>query len=132
VPRYDYACAEHGVHEVFRRMSDPEPKGCTAVAGCDRPVTQHFSPAHLPNARIEVTGEDSTDQRRVEDGTAVFNVGLPPVETVVGTRADGKPKLAHRPITHHEVGSKRNAHELAKRAGLIPMAEGSYRTLGKG
>lgn len=137
MPLYDIACPEHGVHEVYRRFH--EPFSCEGAPlrnaarpergrrRCYLPVQQIITP---PLIRIECSGESASDPRRIADGTAEFNMGLPGVETVVGTRADGKPKLAYRPITHHEVGSNKNAREIAKRNGLEPMTSGSYRTAG--
>jgi hypothetical protein len=123
-------CEFHGESEIFARMSDPRPFRC-ALAGCGLPLTQVFHPATVPHARIEISGEDSTDPRRVRDGTAGFNVGLPPIDTPVGTRADGKPKLSTRPVTHNELGTRRGTLEYAKRHGLEPIEKrGAYRPLG--
>jgi hypothetical protein len=73
---------------------------------------------------IEVGAEDSRDQRRIADGSAGFNAGLPGVETVVGTRPDGKPRLEYRPVTNAEVGTGRSLREYAKRCGLEPVSKG--------
>ncbi len=73
------------------------------------------------NLSCTVAGEPSSDPRRRVDGTSEFNMGLPGVDTVIGTRADGKPKLAYRPISHNELATDRKRKEYAKRKGLIPM-----------
>ena len=130
VPRYDVRCPEHGVHEVFRKMSGDEPFYCEIDPECDQPVVQDFT-NHRFYASIEAADAPSSDPQRVKDGTSEFNLGLPGVDTVVGTRADGKPKLAYRPLTHNEVGTNRNMREIAKRNGLIPMERGSFRAIGK-
>jgi hypothetical protein len=80
---------------------------------------------------IDAGGEDSPHPSRIADGSAKFNMGLPPVETVVGVKPDGKPKLATRPITNHELGSNRGVREYAKRNGLIPTSEGRFRGIGR-
>jgi len=130
VPIYPTRCPLHGDTEIFARMSDPRPFPCP-VPACGLPMTQVFHPESLPHARIEVSGEDSTDPRRVADGTADVNAGLPGVDTVVGTRPDGKPKLEYRPITNNELRSKRGVAEYAKRHGLVPVeSRGQYRPLG--
>lgn len=140
MPRYDIACELHGVHEVIRRPL--EPFACEAAPSrnevrggkrrrCFAEVEQRIFADSLPGARIECAGDDVKNPARVADGTAQFNIGLPGVETVVGVRPDGKPKLAYRPITHNEVGSNRNAREIAKRNGLQPGGEGAYRSVGR-
>lgn len=78
---------------------------------------------------IDAGGEDSPHPDRIADGTAGINLGLPPVETVVGTRPDGKAKLESRPITHHELANNRGVREYAKRNNLEPMTRGRYRGL---
>lgn len=98
---------------------------------CFAPVEQVITAASLPGMRMEAAGDDAAAPGRIADGTAKFNMGLPGVETVVGTREDGKPKLAYRPITHNEVGSNRNAREIAKRNGLEPMTSGTFRSVGR-
>lgn len=139
MPRYDLRCDSHGLHEVFARMGDP--LECQAAPPvnpyhpekgrrrCFAPVEQVISPSALPGVRIDCAGDSSRDERRIADGTADFNMGLPGVDTVVGTRPDGKPKLAYRPLTHHEVGSNANAREIAKRKGLEMVGDGAYRTV---
>jgi hypothetical protein len=96
---------------------------------CFGEAEQIISPGGLPGVRIDCAGEAASIPQRVADGTAEFNMGLPGVETVVGTRADGKPKLAYRPLTHNEVGSNQNAREIAKRKGLEMAGDGAYRTV---
>jgi hypothetical protein len=81
---------------------------------------------------IEIGAEDSTDPRRIADGTAGFNVGLPPVDTVIGHHPNGKPVIASRPVTHNELGSNRKRREYAKRHGLEPLeSRGQFRAVGK-
>lgn len=82
-------------------------------------------------ASIDVGPQDSTEPSRVRDGTAAFNVGLPGVETVIGRRPDGKPRLSYRPIANNELGTTRNRNEYAKRHGLITMdPKGSKKAVG--
>lgn len=94
----------------------------------------HCSNAHNPflgiGMRLEVGCEDSSDPGRVADGTSAFNMGLPGVETVVGTRADGKPKTAYRPVSNNELATARARREYAKSRGLEPLAQKTYRTVG--
>jgi hypothetical protein len=96
---------------------------------CFAEVRRIFDRAYLPGVRIDAAGEDARIPERVADGTAKFNVGLPGIDTIVGRRPDGKPKLDYRPITNHEVGSNRNARELAKRSNLEMIGAGSYRSV---
>lgn len=88
-------------------------------------------PAYSVFASIEVGSEDSKDPGRVRDGTASFNIGLPGVETVVGKRADGKPKLGYRPVSNNELSTNRARNEYAKRHGLVPMQEHTKRAVGR-
>jgi hypothetical protein len=139
VPRYDIRCEAHGVHEVFRKFG--EPFACEAAPPvnpyrpakgrqrCFHEVEQIITSAGMPGVRIDCAGENSTSEQRIADGTAQFNMGLRGVDTVVGVRPDGKPKLEYRPLTHHEVGSNANAREIAKRTGLEMQGEGAYRTV---
>jgi len=89
----------------------------------------------VPNARIDAAGDDSRDPRRIADGTAHLNIGMAPIETVVGTRVSGdpalhgRPALATRPMTNHEISSNVKRRDLAARAGLTPMERGVYRPL---
>jgi hypothetical protein len=139
VPRYDVRCPEHGLHEIFRKFTEPFSceageyvNPCHPEKGrrrCYWPVEQVISAFHMPGVRIDCAGENAADERRIADGTAGFNIGLRGMDTVVGTRPDGKPMLEYRPLTHHEVGSNRNARELAKRQGLEMLGEGAYRTV---
>jgi hypothetical protein len=104
----------------------------TATATSPLPLAEEI--ADLAR-RIDAAGEDSRDPRRIADGTAHLNLGLPGVDTVVGTRRswdpklDGKPATEYRPITNQEVASNRNRRELAKRSGLDPIERGVYRGL---
>lgn len=82
------------------------------------------------NVSIEVGCENSTDPRRVADGSAIFNVGLPGVETVIGTRPDGRPRTSYRPVTNDELGTARARREYAKRAGLEPAITKVKRVVG--
>lgn len=86
-------------------------------------------PVGVPNVRIDAAGDDSTNAQRVADGSARFNTGLRGIETVVGTRRDGKPAIEYRPISNAEVSSNRNRRELAKRQGLGTYESGVYRGL---
>jgi hypothetical protein len=140
VPRYDCRCPEHGTHEVFRRIG--EPLSCEAAPPrnayrggrkrrCFAPVEQVITALTIPGMRMSCGGESAPSEARRQDGTADFNMGLPGVETIIGTREDGKPKLAYRPITHNEVATNRNAREIAKRAGLEPLSGGAYRSVGR-
>lgn len=129
------------MHEVFRKIGEPfscegapplnELRPWRGRRRCYAPVEQIITTDGLPHARISCAGEDAAAAHRVADGTAKFNMGLPGVETVVGTRADGKPKLEYRPLTHNEVGSNRNAREIAKRNGLEPLGAGAFRAVGR-
>lgn len=143
MPTYPCRCPEHGDFEAFRYMSARDTLVCEAAPlknpvrpergrrRCFMPVEQVMVSTALPGVRIDAAGESSTDPRRLADGSAHFNIGLPGVDTVVGTRPDGKPQLAYRPRTHHEVGSNANAREIAKRHGLEMMGSGAYRTVPK-
>jgi hypothetical protein len=128
VARYDVNCPLCGIVEVSAPME-------FAMAGslacsCGAPAPQVFTADHLAGVRIDAGGEDSPHPQRRHDGTAGINLGLKGIDTVVGQRADGKPKLDYRPLTNHEVGSNRKAREIAKQQGLIPMGGGRYRSLG--
>lgn len=79
-------------------------------------------PRYSVYASIDAGGEDSTDPRRIADGTAAFNVGLPGVETQVGVRADGRPKLHYRAVTNNELATSRGVREYARRHNLEPIA----------
>lgn len=97
---------------------------------CSNFCPQHFGSTHFPGLRVDCTGDDSGDARRVRDGSSIYNLGLGGVDTVVGKRPNGKPRLSYRPLTHHEVGSRRNAREIAFRQGLEPASGGAYRSIG--
>lgn len=78
---------------------------------------------------VDATGEDSTNPQRIADGTAGFNMALPPVTTKTGERdAFGQMKVSARPRTMNEVGSSRKLREVAKRANLTVL-ETSKRAL---
>jgi hypothetical protein len=117
------------VQETIASVQDAS-DGLLRCPICSNFCPQHFGPSHGVGMRIDCTGEDATSAFRVEEGTARFNLGLRGIDTVVGKRPDGKPKLAYRPITHHEVGSRRNAREIALRQGLEPASGGAYRSIG--
>ena len=68
-------------------------------------------------------GEDSTNASRVADGTAGFNLGLPPVDTFHGVRPNGTRAVTSRPITHNELPTKRKREDYAKAHGLVPMGD---------
>ena len=127
--RYDVLCPLDGVLETVASVEDATAGALTCPA-CGDFCPQHFGAASFPGMRIDATGEDSGDPRRIRDGSSVFNLGLSGVETTIGTRADGKPKLAYRPLTHHEVGSRGKAREIALRQGLEPAGGGAYRVIG--
>lgn len=128
MPFYDVSCPRHGVHEIRRAMDAAD---FCPVDGCDEPVAQHFSPAYFLGGRIDAGGEDVREGERVQDGSSGWNLGVPGVETVVGTRPDGKPKTEYRPMTNHELGSNRGVREYAKRHNLTPVDAGRYRTVGR-
>ncbi len=127
--RYDTACGACGILETLATVQDAA-DGALRCPQCGDFVPQHFGPAHGVGMRVDATGDDATAPFRVAEGTARFNLGLPGVDTVVGAWPDGKPRLAYRPLTHHEVGSRRNAREIALRHGLKPAGGGAYRSIG--
>lgn len=97
------------------------------IDGCSEPVHRHFSADSVPFGSIDAMGDDVTTDNRRADGSAGWNLGLPGVTTVVGTKANGKPKTAYRPLTNREVGSNRNAQEIAKRNNLTALDDGRRR-----
>lgn len=127
MPAYDVRCDDCGVNEIIATPSEAR-AGELRCGYCRKPSPQVFSPANAPHARIDAGGEDAAMSKRVQDGTAQFNMGLPGVETRVGTRADGKAKTEYRPITNRELGSNAGVREYAKRHGLTPIEGGRYRT----
>lgn len=129
MPRYDVSCELCGVGETFATIEDARLRRF-ACPYCGLSAPQHFSPRSFPQARIDSAGEDSTDPRRIADGSAGWNLGLRGIDTVVGTRPDGSKMLEYRPLTNHEVSSNRARSEAAKRQGMTPMERGSYRPLG--
>jgi hypothetical protein len=129
VPRYDLFCQLHDVVETFATVETVR-SGTLCCPYCGLEAPQVFSPRSFPQARIDSAGEDSTDPRRIADGSAGYNLGLRGIDTVVGTRPDGTPMLEYRPLTNHEVSSNRARSEAAKRQGMTPMERGSYRPLG--
>ncbi len=82
------------------------------------------------NVSIEVGCENSSDPRRIADGSARFNAGLPGVSTEIGKRPDGSAALSYRPITNDELGTARARREYAKRVGLEPQTAKVKRALG--
>jgi hypothetical protein len=128
---YSVRCASCGDHDLFRNMVDVISKGNGAFAceHCSGAVQQIITPEGLPNARIDSAGDDATIPKRIADGTASWNLGLPGVDTNVGRRPDGTEALEYRPRTMREVSNNRNASEIAKRANLAPL-ERAYRPLG--
>ncbi len=70
---------------------------------------------------VDATGEDSTDPRRIKDGTAGMNLGLRGIDTVVGSNPDGTPRLEYRAVAHNEIASARRLKEYAKRNSLTPQ-----------
>lgn len=126
MPLYDVNCATCGVGETSAPISEASDLRCPS---CGESAPQRFSEANLGIVLIEAGGEDSPHAGRRADGTAGLNIGLPPVDRIVGTRPDGKPMIDSRPRTNHEVGSNRNAREIAKRHNLEPLSSGRYRSL---
>lgn len=82
------------------------------------------------NVSIEVGCENSTDPRRISDGSSIFNAGLPGVTTEIGRRPDGSKALAYRPVTNDELGTARARREYARRAGLEPQTAKIKRAVG--
>lgn len=129
---YDANCADCGVNEILASVQDVRANGGRVPCGdCGALVEQYIGPRHGQYIRIDAGGEDSTDPKRVADGTAGFNMGLKGVDTVVGQRPDGKPRLAYRPFSNAELGSNRAIREEAKRQGLTPADGGRFRTVGR-
>lgn len=85
-----------------------------------QPETEFLRNARSVRMSVEAEGEDSTLPQRVREGTAQYNIGLRGIDTVVGTRPDGKPALAYRPITHNELPTARARREYAKRTNCSP------------
>jgi hypothetical protein len=67
---------------------------------------------------VDAGGEDSPHPERQRDGTAIYNVGLPPIDLPDGTC---------RPISNAELGSNRGVREYAKRTEMEPMNSGRWR-----
>lgn len=143
VPVYQIRCPLHGVHDVIRPIERFDDLWCEAAPPrnalrpssprqrCFAPVDHHFTADMLARGLIDAGGEDATEiSARVADGTARYNVGLPGVDTVVGTRPNGKAALEYRPITHHELGSNAGVREYAKRHNLEPVeSTGRFRSV---
>jgi hypothetical protein len=129
MPRYDTFCEDHGVLETYASM-ETAGLGMLQCPTCLNFCPQSFGPANAVEMRVDSAGEDSRDPRRVADGSASWNIGLPGVDAVVGTRPDGKPKLAYRPLSNHEVSSNRKRREIAARHGLTPTEKAAYRPIG--
>lgn len=127
--RYDTNCESCGVLETTATVKEAA-DGALRCASCGNFAPQHFGPANIPQMRVESAGEDSRDPARVADGTEKFNLGLRGVDTPIGKRPDGRPRLAYRPLTNHEAGSNRKIREIAKRQGLTPAYNGAYRPIG--
>jgi len=130
VPLYDANCPTCGVNEILAVPSEVH-DGLVQCGLCRAWVPQLIGPSHGQYVRIDAGGEPIETSQRRRDGTAEYNLGLYGVDTVVGTRPDGKPKLAYRPITHHELKNNRGVREAAKRQGLTPVEHGRYRTIGR-
>ena len=80
---------------------------------------------------VDAAGEDSTDPRRIADGSASYNYGLPGIPgEVIGKDAYGKTKREIRQVHNNEITSGRKLREMAKRAGLTPL-EAPKRAVGK-
>lgn len=127
--RYDTNCPACGVLETLATVEDAG-LGMLRCPGCGDFAAQHFGPSNAVQMRVDSAGEDSKDPRRIADGSASWNAGLPGVETVIGQRRDGKPKLAYRPLSNSEVSSNRKRREIAARHGLTPTEKAAYRPIG--
>ena len=125
---YDVRCSDCGVNEVIATVDEAR-ADALRCGYCGRPAPQFFASDRRFYASIENADEDARDPARVKDGTAKFNVGLFGRETVVGTRRDGKPKIAYRPIARNELPTNRAVREEAKRQGLTPVESGSFRAI---
>lgn len=115
MPRYDVKCPVHGVHEIVRPMRGGEPLRCEAEVDCAETVARHFAPGCFAGARIddmENAGSERTDASRG------FNLGLP------GVTENGKYRARHS----SEVGSNRQAREIARQHNLTPVDGGRYRS----
>ena len=120
---YPNHCSECGDYT----LNDPMADGRMLCFLCYREASGASSG---PYVSIEVGAEDSTDRRRIMDGTAFLNAGLPGVDTVVGKRADGKDILDYRPISNNELSTARSLREYAKRHGLEPKFDSFKRAVG--
>lgn len=118
----DRVCAYCG-DETWRKISAPSVL-CFRCDNVSNPMNKGFG------LSIDTAGEDSTHPDRVADGTARFNMGLRGIDTQVGTRADGKPKLDYRPVSHNELASRRSIKEYAKRTGCTPLESAPKRAIG--
>lgn len=106
-------------------VADDETPRCFACSNARNPYAEKGI-----RCSVEAEGEDARDPRRVADGTAGFNLGLRGVDTVVGTRPDGTPKLAYRPITHNELSTARARREYARRTGCTVLTPSVKRAVG--
>ena len=80
---------------------------------------------------IDMGPQDSTNQARIANGTAGFNLSLPGVVEEYGPRnAYGQRTVKRsRPVANNEIGSTRRLKEQAKRAGLT-LQETAKRAVG--
>jgi hypothetical protein len=85
---------------------------------------QTRNPYAAKNIRMSVdaTGDPSTNPQRIREGTAEYNMGLPPVAgEIIGRDAYGQIKRKRRPVHNNELASARRAKEMAKQANLTPL-----------
>lgn len=80
---------------------------------------------------IDMGPQDSTNQARIANGTAGFNMSLPGVVEEYGPKnAYGQRTVKRsRPVANAEIGSTRQLKERAKRAGLT-LQETAKRAVG--
>ena len=119
---------------------------CERVCGCGKihigkvaaETSKCFACSNLENPyaqkgirmSVEAEGEDSTNPQRIREGTSHLNIGLRGIDTVVGTRPNGKPKLEYRPIANNELPTARARREYAKRTNCTPGENSVKRAVG--
>lgn len=114
-PLVDRNCVTCG-----RWTADTASNPAPLCSGCQCERNRRPAPFY---ASVDATGEDSTDPRRVADGTSIFNMGLPAVAVEYGRRnAYGQRTVKQsRPVANNEIPSARRLAETAKRANLTPQ-----------